>query len=225
MIKALIKGNIADLDGSGIVTVAVNAFNNIDSDRDISLPGSFTKTIKENFYRVKWLFNHNRDILLGVPLEAMETKDFLLVRGQLNMDKQVSRDVYSDYKLYAEHGLTLEHSIGVDPIDYYIDKENNVRKVKQWKLWEYSTLSTWGANENTPMIQMKGMNSLAQDAALMELKLHKGNYSDETFLEIEQSLKRLKSLLSADLKQKALQPVSADVLAGVSAQILKSLTT
>jgi len=225
MLKGLIKGNIADLDGSGVVTMAVNAFNNIDSDRDISMPGSFSKTIKENFARLKWFLNHDRTQLLGVPLEAKETSEYLVVRGQLNMNKQIGRDTYEDYRLYAEHGLTLEHSIGVDPVDYIIDKDNDVRKVRQWKWWEFSTLTSWGANDRTGLIEMKSMNSLAQDAQLMELKLHKGNYTDETFSEIEQSLKRLKSLLNAQVLPKASQPVSADVLAGVSAQFLKTLQT
>jgi len=223
MIKSLIKGNITDLDGSGVVTMAVNAFNNIDSDRDISMPGSFSRTIKENFARLKWFLNHDRTQLLGVPLEAQETKDYLVVRGQLNMNKQIGKDTYEDYKLYAEHGLTLEHSIGVDPIRYIIDKDNEVRKVQEWKWWEFSTLTSWGANDKTGLIELKSFNPLAQEAALMELKLNKGNYTDETFIEIEQSLKRLKSLLNAQVQPKASQPVSADVLAGVSAQFLKSL--
>src|SRR6478752_6139116 len=129
MLKGLIKSNITDLDGSGIVTVAANAFNNIDADRDISMPGSFSRTIKEHFYRLKWFKNHNREELIGVPLEARETNEFLVVRGKINMDKQLGRDIYSDYKLYAEHGLSLEHSIGVDAIRKEDDYENKVRKV------------------------------------------------------------------------------------------------
>lgn len=223
MQKCLIKSNITDLDGSGIVTVAANAFNNIDSDRDISMPGSFDKTIRDNFSRVKWFLNHDRTQLLGVPLEATPTSQYLQVRGQLNMKKQIGRDTFEDYKLYAENGLTLEHSIGVDPIKYIEDRENDVRKVTEWKWWEYSTLTSWGANERTPMLEIKGMDTLLPDLAFLELKLKKGNYRDETFIEIEKSISRIKSLLTEVEKES--QPVPFDVLKDVSKDFLKLLNT
>lgn len=225
MLKGLIKSNIQDLDGSGIVTVAANAFNNIDADRDISMPGSFSKTIKDNFYRVKWFRNHDRNELVGVPLEAKETNEFLVVRGKINMDKQLGRDIYSDYKLFAEYGLSLEHSIGVDAIKYLDDHENKVRKVTEWKWWEFSTLTSWGANENTPMLEMKSLEPLELKASLslLELKMHKGNYTDETFIEIEKSINRIKSLLTQEDVLR--QPVPLDVLTDVSRQFINSLQT
>jgi HK97 family phage prohead protease len=221
MQKGLIKSNIIDLDDrSGIVTVAANAFGNIDSDRDISMPGSFTKTIKDNFARLKWFLNHDRAQLLGVPLEAKETSEYLQVRGQLNLKKQIGRDTYEDYKLYAENGLSLEHSIGVDAIKYVEDRENNVRKITEWKWWEYSTLTSWGANERTPMIEMKGMDVLP-DLAFLELKLKKGNYKDETYIGIEKSIAQIKSLLrQEELLQ---QPVPVDVLTDVFKSFSNSL--
>ena len=96
-----------------------------------------------------------------------------------------------------------------------------MRKVTEWKWWEYSTLTSWGANEKTPLLSIKSA-SPAMALDLFELRMEKGNYSDETFIQIENSIKRLKSLMAA--QKQAPQPVSADVLAGVSAQFLKSLT-
>lgn len=219
MFKSL-TSDITDLDDKGRIVVAANAFGNIDSDRDISMPGSFDITIKNNFARLRWFLNHDRGQLLGVPLEATPTKEYLKVSGQINLDKQIGRDTYADYKLFADHGKSLEHSIGVDAIKYFEDRENNVRKVTEWKWWEYSTLTGWGANENTPLISIKSAGpAMALD--LFELRLEKGNYSDETFIAIEGSIKRLKSLMAA--QNVVPQPVSADVLVGVSAQFLKTL--
>lgn len=219
MFKSL-SSDITDLDQQGRIVVAANAFGNIDSDRDISMPGSFDVTIKNNFNRLRWFLNHDRTQLLGVPLQATPTKDYLQVTGQINLDKQIGRDTYADYKLFADNGKSLEHSIGVDAIKYFEDRDNNVRKVTEWKWWEYSTLTSWGANENTPLISIKSA-SVNQALDLFELRLEKGNYSDETFIVIENTVKRLKSLIAA--QKVAAQPVSADVLAGVSAQFLKSL--
>ncbi len=223
LLHSMLKGlnsTIKDLDSKGRIVVAANAFGNVDADRDVSMPGSFVKTIKENFARVKWFLNHDRTQLLGVPLSAEETKDYLQVVGQLNLEKQIGKDTYEDYKLYADYGKSLEHSIGVDPIKYIEDRENNVRKVSEWKWWEYSTLTSWGANERTPMLSMKSA-SLNSDLDWLEIRMKKGNYTDETFMQIEQSISRIKSLINQ--QQKGLQPISADALANVSKQFIQTL--
>ena len=191
MYKGLIT-EIKDIDEKGIVTVAANALGNIDSQSDISHPGSFQKTLVENFARLKWFLNHNPTILLGVPLEGKEVNPFLQIRGQLNMKKEVSRDVYEDYKLYAEHGKTLEHSIGVDPVRK--EQKGDVRHVYEWKLWEYSTLTSWGANSETPLLGIKSANDIPQAIDWLEIKMKGGNYTDEKFVEIQKHINFLRSL-------------------------------
>ena len=51
--------------------------------------------------------------MLHPQLEALCGDNIYEYKGELNMKKEVSRDTYEDYKLYAEHGRTLEHSVGV----------------------------------------------------------------------------------------------------------------
>lgn len=182
------KSQIKDLDQKGRVVVAANAFGNIDSQGDISTYGSFSKTLKENFERVRWLLNHDTTKLLGVPIEGTETSNHLQIVGQLNLEKEMARDVYADYKLYAEYGKSLEHSIGVDPIKY--DIQGSVRKVMEWKLWEFSTLTAWGANPQTPMLDIKS------DVDWMNIQLNKGDYTDSKFKEIEKQIHILKSLIA-----------------------------
>lgn len=180
---------IKDVDQKGRVLVAANAIGNVDSDRDMSMPGSFNKTIKENFKRVKWFLNHDTYILLGVPIEAKERASYLQVLGQLNMEKQVSRDIYEDYKLYAEYGRTLEHSIGVTAKKF--DMVEDVRQVKEWAWWEYSTLTSWGANENTPLIDMKSAEDIYDEILFQEKRL-KGKFSDQKLKKIDLYLQRLR---------------------------------
>lgn len=143
------------VEDNGIVTVAVAAFGNEDSQMDISMPGSFGKTLKENRRRFKHFLNHNQDFLIGCPLDAWEDKEHLVFKSEMNLDTELGRDVYSNYKLYQKNGLTLEHSIGVedvkrDPFDR--------RKVLEWRLWEFSTLYSWGANERTPLLDLKQLD-------------------------------------------------------------------
>lgn len=189
--KAFSTCKIDDIDQKGRVVVAANAFDNVDADGDISAVGSYTKTLKENFNRTRWFYNHDKSILLGVPLEGAEVYPYLKMVGQLNMEKQVSRDVYSDYKLFADHGKSLEHSVGVAPVQ----RDNKDKRiVKEWKLWEYSTLSSWGANPNTPALDIKSAKDLEDALGWLDIMLRKGDYTDEKFKKIELTIKALRSL-------------------------------
>ena len=145
----------ADADEKGHVTIAVNAFGNEDSDGDVSLPGSFKKTLKEHFNRVRWFLDHDTTKLLGVPIKGYETAEHLVMEAQFNMQVQLARDVYEFYKLFAAHGRSLEHSVGLQAIKYQIDQTSQIRTISEWKLWEFSTLQSWGANENTPLLGIK----------------------------------------------------------------------
>jgi len=183
---------ILDVDDKGQVLVAANAIGNVDDDKDISMPGSFKKTLKENFARLKWFLNHNTSLLIGVPISGEEKMPYLEILGQLNLKKELSRDVYEDYKLYAEHGRTLEHSTGLEAIKWEMDRD--VRRVHEWKLWEYSTLYSWGANPNTPMLGIKSAKSVEDAIDWLELTLKKGNYTEERQKRIDQQIKILRSL-------------------------------
>ena len=71
----LCKTKANDVDEKGVVTVAVNGIGVKDSQDDISMPGSFNKTLKENFNRMRWFLNHRTDQLLGVPLSGDDRAD------------------------------------------------------------------------------------------------------------------------------------------------------
>lgn len=187
-----LETRIKDVDSKGRVLVAANAIGNVDSDNDISMPGSFQKTLKENFSRLKWFLNHNQDFLVGVPVKGEEKMPYLEMLGQVNMKKQLGKDVYEDYKLYAEYGKSLEHSIGVEAVKK--EEKNGVRRVYEWKLWEFSTLYSWGANSETPMLSIKSAVDINEEIKWEEMKLKKGKYSDERFKEIDLYLSKLRSL-------------------------------
>jgi len=174
------------------VAVYANAFGNEDSDGDISSHGAFSKTLKENIGRIKWFLNHDPRINIGVPfLEGSKEDSFgLLSVGQLNLKKQVGRDTFEDYKLHAEHGRTLEHSIGFEIEKSHHEEKDDakIRVITEYKLWEMSTLTAWGANENTPLVDMKSLDSTLE---LLETQL-KYNYSDERLNKVEQLIKSLR---------------------------------
>lgn len=186
---------VKDLDDKkGIVVVYINAFNVEDTDGDISLPGSFKRTFKNNGNRIQHWLNHDRDKLLGVPIKLGEDDFGAYAHSQLNMQKQLSRDVFEDYKLFAEHGKTLEHSVRVRPIKFEEDRTGDhfTRKVSEWMLvMEYSTVYGWGANSETPLIDIKAFSDL-------ELMMRQGHYSDEKARLIEDTYIKLKRLLESN---------------------------
>lgn len=186
---------IKDLDQKGRVVVAANCLGNVDSQKQVSMQGSFVKTLKDNFSRLRWFLNHDTRLLLGVSIEGKEVFPYLQMEGQLNMNKELSRDIYEDYKLYAEYGKSLEHSIGVEPIKENVDADG-ISRVYEWKMWEWSTLTHWGANENTPLLGIKSAEDYAGAVDWLELKLRKGNFTDNKYLQIEQQLLKLKTLIA-----------------------------
>lgn len=192
--RLLYKTKANDLDEEkGIVTVAVNGIGIVDSQNDISMPGSFNKTLKENIGRMKWFLNHDTTQLLGVPLEGEEKDGNLVMVGQLNLAKQIGRDTLEDYKLFASAGRTLEHSIGVQAIKR---DEKDKRKVLEWKMWEYSTLTNWGSNPQTFLIGIKNDNEgdVRRNIEFIRQAL-KMRYSDARLKEYEMRLDMLNKAL------------------------------
>jgi len=188
MLYKQVTHDIKDIDEKGVVVAYANAYGNEDSDGDISGRGSFTKTIVENFKRIRVLKDHNSTISLGVPLE-IDTKDQfgLLTKSQFNLKKEVSRDMFTDIQLYKENGLNAELSIG-----YGIVKRNekDSRVIDEYKLYEYSFLTSWAANE---LATVQGIKNLKSPSGYIDLlvKAYDLNYSDTRLKSIETILQTL----------------------------------
>lgn len=192
MKKSLIYQTKAnDVDEKGIVTVAVNGIGIEDSQHDISVTGSFDQTLKEDIGRMRHFLNHDTTQLLGCPLEGAEKSGNLVMVSQLNLKKQIGRDTLEDYKLFAECGRTLEHSIGVRAMKR--DGEDR-RKVLQWKMFEFSTLTSWGSNPQTFLVNLKGGSTAEQvrDAVdfIRKAFMQRG-YSDERLKNYDMELNLL----------------------------------
>ena len=172
----------------GIVTAYANAYNFKDSDGDISAYGSFDKTVSENFKRIRVLKDHNPTMMIGVPL-MIDTKDTygLLTTSQFNMQKDLGRDMFQDVKLMHENNLNAELSIGYKVMQRDVKNKNIIN---EYKLMEYSFLSSWGANE---LSTVQGIKSIKSTYGILELieKSYNLDYSDERLRQIETLLKSL----------------------------------
>lgn len=181
--------DLKDLDETkGIVIAYANAYNNKDGDGDISAYGSFEKTVPENFKRIRVLKDHNPTKMIGVPL-AIDTKDTygLLTTTQFNMNKPLGKDMFTDVKLMHDNGLNAELSIGYNIISR--DKKNK-SIITEYKLMEYSYLSSWAANELATVQDIKSIKSTYGILELIE-KSYNLDYSDNRLRQIETILKTL----------------------------------
>ncbi len=181
--------DLKDLDEKkGVVVAYANVYNFKDSDGDVSDYGSFDKTVSENFKRIRVLKDHNPSMMIGVPL-AIDTKDTygLLTTSQFNMNKDLGRDMFTDVKLMHETGLNAELSIG-----YRVMQRDQKNKsiITEYKLMEYSFLSSWAANELSTVQDIKGIKTVYGTLELIQ-KMYNLDYSDERLRQIETILKAL----------------------------------
>lgn len=181
--------NLKDLDETkGVVVAYANAYNYKDSHEDISAYGSFEKSVQENYKRIRVLKDHNPREMIGVPLE-IDTKDTygLLTTTQFNMSKPLAKDMFTDVQLMHSSGLNAELSIGYKVIGRDAKNKNIIT---EYKLMEYSFLSSWGANELSTVQGIKSIKSVYGMLELIE-KSYNLNYSDQRLRDIENLLKSL----------------------------------
>jgi len=197
----LFKNNtlpVTDVDTTqGIITLYASSFGNVDSDGDVIEKGAFTKTVSERgpqgSNRIKHLWMHNVMEPIGRPIQMMEDMKGLLVVSKVSDVKN------GDYlKLYAD-GVITEHSIGFEIIKSQDTKE--ARRITETRMWEYSSV-TWGANENTPVVGMKGTAEKKAETLLKRLDtltkaFTKGTYTDETFELLAVEMQILKNEITA----------------------------
>ena len=181
--------DLKELDNTkGVVTAYANTYNFKDSDGDISAYGSFDKTVTENYKRIRVLKDHNPTMMVGVPL-VIDTKDSfgLLTTTQFNLNKPLGKDLFTDIQLMHSYGLNAELSIGYEVMQRDVKNKNIIN---EYKLMEYSFLSSWGANE---LSTVQGIKSIKSTYGILELieKSYNLDYSDNRLRQIEALLKSL----------------------------------
>ena len=178
--KKAVSGVPVDMaDDTRTIEVYYSAFGNVDSDGDIIMPGSFTKSIKENGpqgkNRIWHLFNHSTDKPVSKPKELVE--DAFGLKAIVKMpNTTLGRDTYELYK----EGHITEHSIGFQTVKS--QAKSGYNEIQEIKLFEGSSV-LWGANSNTPTVMVKSeiKVTLIDEIAKTIKSLRNGFYTDETF--------------------------------------------
>jgi HK97 family phage prohead protease len=188
--KASPMGELLDADDkSGIVKGYGSVFGNKDSDGDIITKGAYTKTIKENGDRVRYLYQHNMDWPLGKMLSLYEDEKGLVFEAEIPQTR-LGKDVMQLIKA----GVVTENSVGILPINKAM--VNGVREIREVKLFEISAV-TLAANDQALILDVKGnmdVEKIANKYDNLAKLIRKGDISDELGYAIEAELYKLKSL-------------------------------
>jgi HK97 family phage prohead protease len=208
----ILEMEVKDVDRKeGIVSGYFSAFNVKDSDGDVIHPGAFTKTIADLFPkgRIKHLLNHDPSKPLGKILELKEDDYGLFYRSQIG-----KHSLGLDFIKMVESDLIKEHSIGFNDLTPRDKKNaethNNITEVK---LYEGSSLTAWGANEFTPLIEMKGLDKielLSNRMRAFESFVKNSDATDETIelciIQIKQLGQVIETMISTQAAENALEP-------------------
>lgn len=189
-IRKYISEPVKDVDTSNrIVKFAFAHLGSRDHDGDIIFDGAYEKTIKENGPegkdRIFHYRNHDLNQVIGKPMEIYKEGRYMIMISKL-LDTTAGRDALIEY----ENGVIKEHSQGfyIAKADPY-DSQTKTRNIREVKLKEASSLTTWGANENTPVMELKSMKHE------LEKKLVIGKFSDEYIKELERELDEIQKMI------------------------------
>lgn len=172
---------VKDIDSKqGIISGYFSAFGNIDSDGDIMMPGAFQRSIAdwgpEGKARIKHLMNHDPSQPLGKILELKEDGYGLYYRSQIGKHR-----LGQDFIKMVESDLIKEHSIGFRTLRE--QKSDTANEIHEVMLFEGSSLTAWGANEATPVINMKSIHDIVtikEEIRNFEKFIRHSDATDET---------------------------------------------
>lgn len=148
--KFLLK-KVAD---DGTFTGLAAVYGNQDLGGDIIMPGAFAKTISDKQGEVPLLWQHDAREPIGLAL-LKDSAEGLVVDGNLVMQSPTAQKAYALMKAGVLKGL----SIGYDTIVSEYDRENDIRRLKELRLWEVSTV-TFPMN---PRAQITDIKCIADD--------------------------------------------------------------
>ena len=133
-----IKAGTIKSDGS--FEGVASPFGEIDSYRDIVMPGAFTNSLKAfeaKNRKVPMLWQHNTRQPIGVFTKLTESSTDLYVEGQCNMKVQAGMECHA----LMEQGALTGLSIGYNTIKSMWDEKEETRSLIEVDLWEISPVT------------------------------------------------------------------------------------
>lgn len=122
-------------DADGVFEGYASVFDVVDSGLDVVAKGAFANSIGDLKKKIKMLWNHNPDEVIGVWDEIKEDHRGLLVKGRILKDVAKGRDVLA----LLRGGAIDSMSIGYRTVQAI--KEGAARRLTEIELWEISLVT------------------------------------------------------------------------------------
>ncbi|MCH7724419.1 MAG: HK97 family phage prohead protease [Bacteroidetes bacterium] len=203
---------VKDVDTKkGLVKAFYTVFGNIDSDKDIVEPGASAKTIRERgpegSDRIKHFKWHDVREVPG-RLQELGEDEF----GGWFVSKMSNSTLGKDTLIQYQEGIISEHSFGFEIIKEDED-ESGINHIREFKLWEVSSLTAWGANSLTRTDYVKDIKDekeLLKAIETITKYLQVGRFSDELLSNLEQKYTDLTIIYNSLITKEPLKNTQAD---------------
>lgn len=155
---------IKSVSENGKFTGHGSVFGELDTYRDIVMPGAFRKSLREDFIdkkrKVPMLWQHDSWSPIGIYEDIYEDSTGLYVEGACNMKVKKGQECYDLMDQGALSGL----SIGYTTVVSEWDEKNLIRKLIEVNLWEVSPV-TFPAGDSA-RAQVKSLTEVGTMAEL-----------------------------------------------------------
>lgn len=152
LVKAAPVEHIKALNEPGEFEGYASIFGEMDQGRDIVLSGAFRNSlIKRPADRIKMLWQHDRDKIIGRWTEIREDNRGLYVKGKLILGIEKGREAHELMMAGALDGMSIGYRTVVDEYD----RETETRRLKEVDLREVS-LVTFPMLESATIALVKG---------------------------------------------------------------------
>jgi HK97 family phage prohead protease len=185
------QSEIKDIS-EGVIVGYANVYNVKDSDGDISMPGSFIKTVSERKNKIKIFKNHYSN-LVGVPTELDVSDPYgLKLTAKMLMNTPLGSDTFEEVKFLVENGFESGLSIG----GWVVKRDVKINaQVLEYKLKEISVLTTEEpANEFSLISAVKAVKELTEPTQEEFWKVIEKAYNEKFSDEILKSLEQFMTL-------------------------------
>ena len=147
------SATVAD-EAKGQVHAVISVYTNRDGDGEQVMPGAFSKAISRGKDTGKFppgVWQHDLRQVVAKTLDAYETGEEMHVLGQFNLEKQLSRETFSD----IAGGFLTSYSYGFrGPVKERKSDRTLIHDVGQWLEWSPVTIP---ANDQTFTQSVKGL--------------------------------------------------------------------
>ncbi len=184
------EGVITDVDPkTGTIKGYFSIFGNVDSDKDMIMPGAFTKTLAENGSRIRHVWQHDITMPLAKPTLIQDSKG-------LAFESNISQTTWGKNALILYNDRVIdEHSIGYNTIRS--QAKSGYSELTELRLWEGSSV-TLGANELAIGGSAKSWSTadVIEKMSRTYKAIRHGKYEgDDVFFMLDAHFEQLKQLL------------------------------